>query len=102
MYKRQAYYDYDTDNIILAEQGNAYSAGVSYIFDQKLGWGKVQPFARWQKFSADTNIDTKQIDAGVNYIIDGYNAQVSAFYSKTKVTSVASQDKFSVTLQLQY
>lgn len=97
-----AYYDYDTDDIILAEQGNAYSAGVSYIFDQKVGWGKLQPFARWQKFAADTNIDTKQIDAGVNYVIDGYNAQISAVYSKTKVTSVASQDKFSVTLQLQY
>lgn len=97
-----AYYDYDTDNIILAEQGKAYSAGASYIFEQKVGWGKVQPFARWQKFAADTNIDTRQVDAGANYIIDGYNAQISAVYSKTKITRVASQDKFALTLQLQY
>jgi hypothetical protein len=97
-----AYYDYDTDNVVLAEQGKAYSAGASYIFEQKVGWGKFQPFARWQKFAADTGIDTRQVDAGANYIIDGYNAQVSAVYSKTRVTSVASQDKFAVTLQLQY
>jgi len=97
-----AYYDYDTDNIVLAEQGKAYSAGASYIFEQKAGGGKLQPFARYQKFSADTNIDTKQVDAGVNYIIDGYNAQVSAVYSKTKITRAGDTDKFAVTLQLQY
>jgi hypothetical protein len=97
-----AYYDYDTDDIIKSEQGKAYSAGASFIFEDKVGWGKFQPFARWQKFSADTDIDTKQIDAGVNYIIAGYNAQISAVYSKTKVTKAADLDKFSVTLQLQF
>jgi hypothetical protein len=97
-----AWYDYDTDDIIKSEQGKAYSAGASFIFEDKVGWGKFQPFARWQKFSADTDIDTKQIDAGVNYIIDGYNAQISAVYSKTKVTKAADLDKFSVTLQLQF
>ncbi|MFS2140004.1 porin [Duganella sp. Dugasp56] len=97
-----AYYDYDTDDIIKSEQGKAYSAGASFIFEDKVGWGKFQPFARWQKFSADTDIDTKQIDAGVNYIIDGYSAQISAVYSKTKVTKAADLDKFSVTLQLQF
>jgi hypothetical protein len=97
-----AYYDYDTSDIIKSEQGKAYSAGLSYVFDQKAGWGKLQPFVRWQKFSADTNIDTKQFDAGVNYIIDGYNAQLSAVYSRTKVTKANDSDKFVVALQLQY
>ncbi|MES2259234.1 MAG: porin [Pseudomonadota bacterium] len=97
-----AYYDYDTDDVIKSEQGKAYSAGVSYIFGQKAGWGKLQPFAHFQKFSPDTNLDTKQTDAGVNYIIDGYNAQLSAVYSKTKVGNASSLDKFVVALQLQY
>ena len=48
-----AWYNYDTDDIIKAEQGKAYSAGASYIFEQKAGWGKFQPFVRWQKFAAD-------------------------------------------------
>ena len=97
-----AWYKYDTDDIIKAEQGKAYSAGASYIFEDKAGWGKFQPFVRWQKFAADTNIDTRQYDAGVNYIIDGYNAQISAVYSKTKITSAADNDKFQIALQLQY
>ncbi|MCP2006582.1 porin [Duganella violaceipulchra] len=97
-----AWYDYNTDDIIKSEQGKAYSAGASWIFEEKAGWGKFQPFVRWQKFAADTDIDTKQYDAGVNYIIDGYNAQVSAVYSKTRMTKAADTDKFSVTLQLQF
>jgi hypothetical protein len=97
-----AWYRYDTADIIKSEQGKAYSAGVSWIFAEKTGMGKLQPFARLQRFNADTNIDTKQYDAGVNYIIDGYNAQLSAVYSKTKVTGAADQSKFNVALQLQY
>lgn len=97
-----AYYDYDTDGVILSEQGKAYSAGAAYIFDQAMGWGKLQPFVRYQKFSPDTNIDTRQVDAGVNYIIEGYNAQLSAVYSRTKITANPDQSRFVVALQLQY
>ena len=97
-----AYYDYDTGDVILAEQGNAYSAGLSYVFAQRVGWGKLQPFARYQKFSPDNGIDTKQSDLGVNYLIDGYNAQLSAAYSKTTVTRGGDADKFVVALQFQY
>lgn len=97
-----AYYDYDTDDIVRSEQGTAYSAAAGYIFDKGLGWGRLQPFVRFQKFSPDTSIDTRQVDAGVNYIIDGYNAQLSAVYSRTKVTGVDDQSKFVVALQLQY
>jgi hypothetical protein len=97
-----AYYDYDTDNVIKSEQGNAWSAGASYIFDKGLGWGRVQPFVRLQRFTPDTHVDTRQADAGVNYIIDGYNAQISAVYSRTKVTAAPDQSKFVVALQLQY
>ena len=63
---------------------------------------RVQPFLRYQKFAADTGIDTRQGDVGVNYIIDGYNAQLAALYSRTTVTNVPNQSKFAVTLQLQY
>jgi hypothetical protein len=95
-----AYYDYDTDGVIKSEQGKAYSAGAAYLF--AAGAGKLQPFVRYQKFSPDTNIDTRQADAGLNYIIQGYNAQVSAVYSRTKVTASPSLSKFAVALQLQY
>ena len=97
-----AYYNYNTGGVILSEQGKAYSAGAAYIFDQAVGAGKLQPFVRFQKFSPDTKIDTRQSDLGVNYIIDGYNAQVSAVYSRTKVTARADQSKVVIAMQLQY
>ena len=97
-----AWYDYDTDGVVLSEQGKAWSAGVNYVIPNVGGDGKLQPFARLQKFSADTNIDTRQEDLGVNYIIQGYNAQVSAVYSRTKITARPSSSRFVVALQLQY
>jgi hypothetical protein len=95
-------YDYDTDDVFLSEQGKAYSAGLGYIFSQKVGWGQFQPFARYQKFTPDTDIDIKKYDVGVNYIIDGYNAQVSAVYSDTKVTGASNINAFMVTGQFQF
>jgi len=101
-----AWYDYDTDDVVMSEQGRAYSTGLSFIFAQKLVWGRLQPFTHWQRFDADSHTDIKQLDLGVNYIIDGYNAQLSATYTNTKVSSpgVAStdNDKFVVALQLQF
>lgn len=91
-----AWYDYDTDDVVKAEQGHAWLAGVGYIVN------RIQPFVRYQKFGADSGIDTRQADAGVNWIIQGYNAQLGALYSRTKVTGSADQSKLSVTLQLQY
>jgi hypothetical protein len=95
-------YDYDTSDVFLSEQGTAYSAGVGYIFDQKVGWGQFQPFVRYQKFSPDNDIDTKKYDLGVNYVIDGYNAQLSGFYSNTDVTGTSDVDAFVVALQVQF
>jgi hypothetical protein len=95
-------YDYDTDDVFLSEQGKAYSAGLGYIFSQKVGWGQFQPFVRYQKFNPDTDIDIKKYDVGVNYIIDGYNAQVSGVYSDTKVTGAGNTNAFMVTAQFQF
>jgi hypothetical protein len=102
-----AYYDYDTDDVFKSEQGEAYSAAVGYIFNEKVGWGQFQPFIRYQNFDADDNTETERTDYGVAYIIDGYNAQVSARYSDKDVDSrVAADDKstdiFAVELQLQF
>lgn len=95
-------YSYDTDGVFLSEQGKAYSAGLGYIFNQKVGWGQFQPFVRYQKFSPDTNIDIKKYDLGVNYIIDGFNAQVSGVYSNTEVTGASDVGAMSVALQFQF
>lgn len=95
-------YDYGTGDVFLSEQGRAYSAGIGYIFNQKVGWGKFQPFARYQKFTPDDNIDTRKYDLGVNYIIDGYNAQVGATYSNTKVTGTDDIKALNIAMQFQF
>lgn len=97
-----AYYRYDTDKVFRSEEGKAYSAGAGYIFNEKVGWGQIQPFVRYQRFDADNNIDLRQTDLGVAYIIDGYNAQISGVYSHLKETSQSNTDSFFVTLQLQF
>jgi hypothetical protein len=99
-----AYYDYDTGDVVPGEQGRAWSAGAGYIFP--ISRGSLQPYVRFQKFAADSGIDTRQQDAGVNWVIDGYNAQLGAHYSRTEsrtsATRAADQSRLVVALQLQY
>lgn len=101
-----AYYDYDTDAVNTSEDGQAYLISLAYIFNDKVGWGKFQPYVRYQKFDRDVNpvvaADESQYDIGLNYVIDSFNAKVAATYSNTEKTAGASIDKFIVGLQLQF
>lgn len=78
-----AYYDYDTDKVFLAEEGDAYYVGAGYLFNKQIGWGKFMPFARYQEFDADNNVKTDRVDVGVNYVMAPYNAVISAEYQNT-------------------
>jgi hypothetical protein len=97
-----AYYDYDTDKVFLAEEGDAYYVGAGYLFDTPVGWGKFMPFARHQQFDADNNVKTKRTDFGVNYVMAPYNALISAEYQKTKVTGTSDTDAILISLQMQF
>lgn len=97
-----AYYDYDTDDVFLSEQGEAYYVGAGYLFNQQVGWGKFMPFARYQQFDADNNIKTERMDIGMNYVMAPYNALVSAEYQKTEVTGAKDNDALVLTLQMQF
>lgn len=99
-----AYYDYDTDDVFLSEQGKAYSGGVAYLFNSKVGWGQFMPFVRYQKFDSDAAVaDTiKKYEIGTNYVIEPYNATITAAYSDTKVTGSSSINAFTVAMQFQF
>ncbi len=99
-----AYYDYDTDDVFLAEQGKAYSGALAYLFDTPVGWGKFMPFVRYQKFDSDaaTASETKKWEVGTNYIIAPYNAVITAGYSDTKVSGSDSNNAINVALQMQF
>jgi hypothetical protein len=97
-----AYYDYDTDKVFLAEEGDAYYVGAAYLFDKPVGWGKFMPFVRYQEFDADNNVKTERLDVGVNYVMEPYNALITAQYQDTDVTGASSTDAFLVSMQFQF
>ncbi len=92
-----------TDNVGGITQGDGWLAGVAYLIPTEVGWGRFQPYFRYQKFDADlTNITTKQYDYGVNYVIDGHNARLGLTYSKLEQTAVPDTDRLVLGLQLQF
>lgn len=97
-----AYFDYDTDDVFLSEQGDAYYASLGFIFNEKVGVGQFMPFVHHQNFDADNDVETERTDFGVNYIIDGYNAQITAVYRDQEVTGAPDTESFSITTQLQF
>ena len=97
-----AYFDYDTGDVFLSEQGQAYSAALGYIFVEPVGWGRLQPYLRYQRFAADNDITTKRTDVGVNYIIDAYNAQLGVGYANHEISQQASAGSLTLSMQLQF
>ncbi|MDR5171754.1 porin [Methylobacillus flagellatus] len=107
-----AAYKYDFSTTALAadpagaKPGKAYLGLVSWMFGDTVGWGKFQPYARYQRFNADGDVafnpDVKEYDIGLNYIIDGHNARISTVYTKTKTENASDIDRFTVGLQLQF
>lgn len=60
--------------------GDSYSLVGLYLFPQKIGIGKFQPYLRYTDIDPDGSADRDEFEAGLNYIIDGHNARVSMFY----------------------
>jgi hypothetical protein len=114
-----AYYHYDTGGIVDVapnfdgasstanvggiQQGSAYLASAAFLFPDKVWVGKFQPVIRFQDFDATiTHVTTKQYDGGLNYIIDGHNARISAVYSYTETSDVRPSHEFVLGAQLQF
>lgn len=97
-----AWYQYDTDDVFLSEQGDAYALSAGFIFNQQVGMGRFMPIAQYQRFDADDNVKTEQTEVGVKYVIDGYNAQVTATWRSLDVSNTPSVDSIFVATQLQF
>lgn len=74
--------------------GDAYDVTLAYLIGTQVGWGKFQPYIRYTEISPDSTVDTDELDIGVNYIIDGFNARVSMFYQNGEINS-GSQVNFA-------
>lgn len=105
-----AYYQYKFNTAAAAVDvsggvtpGKASLADAAFLFPAKVGWGQFQPYVRYQQFETDgTGAKTKQADYGLNYIIDGSNAKLSATYTKGSVTTKPDTNSFVIGLQLQF
>ena len=80
-------FDTDLDNAALEDascfclfSGDAYTGTALYMFPSVIGIGKFQPYVRYTKNEPDESDHRDEIEAGVNYIISGHNARISAFY----------------------
>lgn len=84
-----AYYDYDLDGVADGSliDGEAFFVLASYLFPQKVGWGRFEPLFRYQQFDRDDSNrvgqrgDRERYEVNLNYIIDGHNARVSLVFA---------------------
>jgi hypothetical protein len=95
------------DNVGGQVDGKAYLAGAGWLIPQMIGWGQLQPFARWQKFDRSvSHTRNKALDIGVNYLIKGPNAKLSAMYTRFDDSRLPSAtrkaNQFLLGAQLQY
>jgi len=100
-----SYYDTDTDDVDdnTITQGQGYRMLASYMLPNKMGWGKFQPYVRYQHLAQDNgctaagttgnfcgsgSFGTRGImEGGLNYIIDGHNAKIMSSYISDKASS---------------
>ncbi len=119
-----AYYDWDLDdksghtgtNTGNLLQGDSYLVLASYLMPNKVSLGAIsgqlQPYARFQSYDRDQtnaagNRGTKdRTEAGINYVIDGFNAKITALWyvdTEHKSTDGADEvDKNTLMLAMQF
>jgi len=92
--------------------GNAWTVTGLYLIPVKIGIGKFQPYARYTYNNPNNSSKRTEYEFGVNYIISGHKARISAFYQKGDIatkglnyTPTAAGKKvnaFKVAAQFQY
>jgi hypothetical protein len=92
--------------------GHSWSVQALYLIPAKIGVGRFQPYARYTAINPLESASRQEWEGGLNYVIDGHNARVAAFYTygdiRSKGASYAANasgdkvDSFHVALQLQY
>ena len=106
-----AYYDWDTDNTFddTIIQGDSFLVLASYLMPGKTSIGglegQFQPYVRYQGYNRDMKNDTGNTgytdrrEAGINYVIDGFNAKITGFWRQSDDTT--SEDRFVLAMQYQ-
>ncbi|HQT81913.1 MAG: hypothetical protein B7Z60_00850 [Ferrovum sp. 37-45-19] len=92
-------------------QGHSYVASIAYLFPAKLGYGKLQPYFQHQDFTPDAfdtgilagqTVRTVQNELGINYVIKGYDAKLTAAYTNTVQAGSSASSGFILGTQFQF
>ncbi|MBY0246951.1 MAG: OprO/OprP family phosphate-selective porin [Nitrospiraceae bacterium] len=93
--------------------GDSWSVNALYLIPQQVGIGRFQPYVRFVSIDPRYSAMRQEFEYGVNYIIAGHNARISAYGRYGDITTkslvdyspTAAGDKvdsFHVALQMQY
>lgn len=99
-----AYYSYDTSKVndTTLFQGKGYMARAGYLFNTKVGIGKLMPQVRFQSLDLDGVTEKRnRYDIELHYVIDGHNARVTAVYTGDNMGAAQDTNIFKVGVQLQ-
>ncbi len=91
--------------------GKSWTVSGLYLIPHKIGIGQFQPYGRFTSVQPNHSSNRQEIEAGVNYIIDGFNARISAYYQHGDLlmkglnyapgVSGQTADVFKISFQLQ-
>ena len=91
--------------------GKSWTVTGLYLIPTKVGIGQFQPYGRFTSIQPNQSSNRQEIEAGVNYIIDGFNARISAYYQHGDLVSKGlnyapgtqgqAADVFKLSFQLQ-
>ncbi|MBO1223825.1 MAG: hypothetical protein JYX80_05315 [Candidatus Scalindua sediminis] len=106
-----AYFDYNNHKAAgsgsLAD-GQAWEAGFSYLYPEKIGWGYPQFVSRYQSFDPTDNLapttafTESKIELALHYIIQGHNAKIALIWSNTHLgNSPSNEDVGAIKLGMQ-
>jgi hypothetical protein len=60
--------------------GTSVTGYVLYMFPQEIGIGRFQPYGRYTFINNVYQSHHDEFEAGLNYIISGFNARLSAYW----------------------
>ena len=76
--------------------GLSWTGYAMYLLPNDVGIGKFQPYARFTSVQPNNSSKREETEAGVNYIIAGHNARISAFWQYGDLASKGSQGGASI------
>ena len=82
-YKRywtQSLAAYNDPDCFCMFNGTSVTGYALYLFPQEIGIGRFQPYGRYTYINSVYQDHHDEFEAGVNYIISGFNARISAYW----------------------